>query len=105
MVPIAPRYDPKILEAVRALDDLSEPMAETARRVGTAAQRMGLIRPTYPHLRRLIRAERALRAAERAQREAMRELVADVVDDFVRGKIVHAYEVADRVADIRSRGP
>ena len=79
-------------------------MAETARRVGTAAQRMGLIRPTYPHMRRLIRAERALRAAERAQREAMRELVADVVDDFIRGSMIHAYEIADRAGEIRSRG-
>ena len=105
MVPIAPRYDPRIIEAVRALDDPSQPMAETARRVGTAAQRMGLIRPTYPHLRRLIRAERALRDAERAQREAMRELVADVVEDFVRARLVDAYDVADRVAEIRSGRP
>jgi hypothetical protein len=37
VVEIAPRYDRRILEAVRALDDRTESMAEISRRVGGAA--------------------------------------------------------------------
>jgi hypothetical protein len=105
MVPLAPRYDPRIVDAVRALDDRGVSMAETCRRVGTAAERMGLFRPSYAHLRRFIKLERELQDAERERHEAMRELVQDVTTKLVIGRFVHAYEVADRVHEIRSRGP
>ena len=54
----APRYDPRIVDAVRRLDDERVSMAETCRRVGDAAVALGLPRPSTVHLRRLVRAER-----------------------------------------------
>jgi hypothetical protein len=73
VVEIAPRYDVRILEAVRALDDRTESMAEISRRVGVAAAQLGLPKPSYVHLRRYI------------------------VEH--RGKVVDAYAVADRVRE------
>lgn len=99
MVPLAPRYDPLVLDAVRELDDRTVPIAEVARRVGDATGRLGLIRPSYVHLRRLVLAERAEAEAERARREAIREIVLDVTRDVIVGLPVNAYEVADRVRD------
>jgi hypothetical protein len=58
MVPIAPRYEPAIVALAYAFDDLNQPMAETWRRVGAAAEALGLFRPSYPHLRRFILAKR-----------------------------------------------
>ena len=57
----APRYDPRILAAVRKLDDGRQPMAEICRRVGEVSQGLGLTRPSYVHLRRIITAERERR--------------------------------------------
>jgi hypothetical protein len=90
VVPLAPRYSHRILDAVRALDDPSEPMAETCRRVGLAAERMGLPRPSYSHLRRYIREERERRAAIRA-------VLADVANDVIAGKVPHPYHVLERL--------
>jgi hypothetical protein len=58
MVPIAPRYDRAIVRLAYALDDRNWPMAETWRRVGVAAEALGLFRPSYPHLRRFLVAKR-----------------------------------------------
>ena len=54
----APRYDARIVDAVRRLDDERVSMAETCRRVGDVAVALGLPRPSTVHLRRLVRAER-----------------------------------------------
>jgi hypothetical protein len=99
MVQIAPRYDPQILLAVRALDDRAEPMAEISRRVGVAAAELGLPKPSYVHLRRLIVAHREEEDAERRRREEIRRILGDVYFDLFRGKRVDAYEVADRIRD------
>ncbi|MGH3104223.1 MAG: hypothetical protein ACRDN6_09040 [Gaiellaceae bacterium] len=90
----APRYDGRILDALRALDDRNEPIAEISRRVGEAAERLGLVRPSYVHLRRLIK-------NERARRDAVREVVDDVLDRSLLGLRVDAYEVADRLREAR----
>jgi hypothetical protein len=47
---------------VRELDRDDVPYAETWRRVGAAGQRFGDRRPSYGHVRRLARIERARRA-------------------------------------------
>jgi len=83
-----------VLELVHMLDDRSEPIAETCRRVGRGAERLGLTRPSYVHLRRIIH-------AERRRHDELREIVGDVVGDLVRGVRVDTYEVADRVRDAR----
>jgi hypothetical protein len=99
MVEIAPRYDIRITEAVRALDDRGEPMAEIARRVGAAAAQFGLPKPSYVHLRRLIVAYREEQDAERARREEIRRILADAYLDLHRGRIVNAYDLADKIQD------
>jgi hypothetical protein len=71
----APRYDPRILAAVRRLDDEHAPIAETCRRVGEFATALGLPRPSYVHLRRIVKADRELR---RARREMASEIVSDL---------------------------
>lgn len=58
MVPMAPRYHPLILGLVHAYDDPAQPIAETWRRVGAVADEIGLFRPSYSHLRRLVLAKR-----------------------------------------------
>jgi hypothetical protein len=99
VVEIAPRYDGRIIEAVRALDDRGEPMAETARRVGAAAAELGLPKPSYVHLRRLIVAHRDEQDAERARRAEIRRILGDAYLDLYRGRVVDAYELADRIRE------
>jgi hypothetical protein len=99
VVEIAPRYDPQILLAVRALDDRTEPMAEISRRVGAAAAELGLPKPSYVHLRRLIVAHRDDEDAERRRREEIRKILGDVYFDLYRGRRVNAYHVADRIRE------
>ncbi len=103
MLPFAPRYDDRIHQAIRALDDPGRPIAETSRRVGEAAWRLGLPRPSYVHLRRLVLDERERVVTERMRHDAMRALVEDVATRAILGRFVNAYEVADRAAEIRER--
>jgi hypothetical protein len=98
-VRFAPRYDRRILELVCALDDRSRPIAELNRRVGVAAEALGLMRPSYVHLRRIVLAERDRQDAERARREAIRAVVADSVSRAVLGLRVDAYDVANRLRE------
>jgi len=68
----APRYDDRLVDAIGRLDRRDVPIAETCRRLGAFAERNGIPRPSYVHLRRLI-VERRLFADER------RELVRDAL--------------------------
>jgi len=99
VVEIAPRYDRRILEAVRALDDRAESMAEISRRVGAAAAELGLPKPSYVHLRRYIVAHREEEDAERARRDEIRRILYDTYYDFMRSRVVNAYDVADRIRE------
>jgi hypothetical protein len=65
----APRYDARILDAIRRLDDPRSPIAETCRQVGAFAVKAGLPRPSYVHVRRIVVAERE-RAREAADARA-----------------------------------
>jgi hypothetical protein len=105
VVPAAPRYDPRLVEALRALDDPGLPIAETCRRVGRFAESAGLPRPSYVHVRRLVGAERARLEAERTRREAIRKLVLEVAGDLMVGRRVNPYEFADRLEDLRAEAP
>jgi hypothetical protein len=96
MVSSAPRYDERIVAAIYALDDPREPIAETCRRVGRVAAQLGLPRPSYVHLRRLVQAERARRAA-------IAEIRDDVITDLVNMRLIDAYELADRFARVPGR--
>ena len=91
----APRYDPRILAAARELDDPEQPIAETCRRVGARAERLGLPRPSYVHLRRYI-------VEERARRGAVREIIAEAYLDAMRSRVVDGYEILEQIREARS---
>jgi hypothetical protein len=99
VVEIAPRYDRRLLEAVRALDDRAESMAEISRRVGAAAAQLGLPKPSYVHLRRYIVAHREEEDAERARRDEIRQILYDAHYDFMRSRVVDAYDIAERIRE------
>jgi hypothetical protein len=103
VVALAPRYDSRVVAAIFELDDRTQPIAETCRRVGERAWELGLVRPTYPHLWRLIRAKREFEDAERERREALRAIAGDVVTRLMLGRLVDAYVVEDRVRKVQAR--
>ena len=61
MPKFAPRISQQLLDAVARLDDRKQPIAETCRRVGAEAERLGLPRPSYQRVRVLVHELRALR--------------------------------------------
>jgi hypothetical protein len=98
MVPLAPRYDVRIVSALRALDDPKEPMAEICRRVGEVADRLGLTRPSYVHVRRLL-------LAERERRAIVRVVVDHVVRLLVAGRLLGPPRAARLRAARTTRSP
>jgi hypothetical protein len=58
---LAPRIRHSLLEAVVRFDDETRPIAETYRRVGEEADRLGLTRPSYQRIRELVHESRRLR--------------------------------------------
>jgi hypothetical protein len=58
---IAPRISPRLLEAIVRFDSTVIPIAETCRRVGREAERLGLPRPSYQRVRVLVHESRSLR--------------------------------------------
>jgi hypothetical protein len=61
MVTMAPRISGRVIEAIVRFDDRSRPIAETYRRVGAEAERLGLTRPSYQRVRELVHQVRNLR--------------------------------------------
>ena len=61
MVTMAPRISGRLIEAIVHFDDPSRPIAETYRRVGAEAERLGLTRPSYQRIRELIHDVRNVR--------------------------------------------
>ena len=62
--------EPRLHALVVALDRADVPIAETWRAVGEAAWELGLPRPGYHAVRKLVRVERRRRAARTATRAA-----------------------------------
>jgi AraC-like DNA-binding protein len=58
---LAPRIRRELLEAIVRHDDESRPIAETCRRVGDDADRLGFTRPSYQRIRELVHRSRRLR--------------------------------------------
>ena len=54
MVTMAPRISGRLIEAIVRFDNRSRPIAETYRRVGAEAERLGLTRPSYQRIRELV---------------------------------------------------
>jgi hypothetical protein len=63
--------DPRISALVAALDEDGMPAAETCRRVGAAAEEIGLIRPSYQHVRRVVQVERRRRELRAEARKVL----------------------------------
>ena len=61
----APRLDPRLHRALVDLDDPSSPIAETYRLLAGHARTLRLYRPSYEHVRRLVRIIRSFRDARR----------------------------------------
>ncbi|MGZ8692569.1 MAG: hypothetical protein ACXWZY_00870 [Gaiellaceae bacterium] len=74
-------------------------MAEISRRVGVAAAQLGLPKPSYVHLRRYIIAHREHEDAERARRDEIRQILFDAYYDFMRSRVIDAYDVAERIRE------
>jgi hypothetical protein len=58
---MAPRIRKELLEAIVRYDKRTHPIAETCRRVGREAERLGLTRPSYQRVRELVHQSRRLR--------------------------------------------
>jgi hypothetical protein len=88
----APRYDRRLLDAIRRLDDEAVAIAETCRRVGDVADTLGLPRPSYVHLRRIV-------VAERRRRRELRDLREEVAGALLAGRIPRAARALERVRE------
>src|SRR3712207_7423241 len=54
VVSLSPRTDVRLVAAIERLDRPDVPIAETWRRVGVLAEHMGLVRPSYEQVRRIV---------------------------------------------------
>ncbi len=90
MTRLAPRYDVRVVERLFEIDDRSVPMAETCRRLGAFAESLGLIRPSYVHVRRLI-------VEYRRQLNAVATILEDVIVRLLTGRYVDGYDTLERV--------
>ena len=93
---------PRLRELVAALDEDGAPAAATWRLVGETAAKVGLPRPSYPHVRRLVVTDRRRRAARDELRDAIREAAATLAAgrapgyDYTLGRLLDAQaELAD----------
>ncbi len=85
------------MRAIRRLDDESLPIAEVCRRVARYAEGIGLVRPSYVHVRRIVQSERERRADVRKLRaDLLRGAIARPVPDFT--------DLAARYDEIRAMG-
>jgi hypothetical protein len=54
MLSFAPRVDSRLVAAAERLDNPGTPVAETNRRLGVVAAELGLVRPSYEEVRRIV---------------------------------------------------
>ena len=88
---------PRLREFVAALDEDDVPTAATWRLVGETAAKAGLPRPSYPHVRRLVAAERRRRRARNELRDLVKEAANAVAAgrapsyDYTLGRLLDAH--------------
>ena len=103
MVAIAPRYPDRLLGMIDALDDEEVILAELARRVGAAAERAGLTRPSPVHVRAIAAELRLRREEDRAARRAAIEEMTRRLP-YAPGNAYEAEAAVDRArARVRER--
>ena len=89
--------DPRIAVLVVELDRDELPMAQTWRDVAGAAERLGMRRPSYQHVRRLVRIERRRRQLEARGREVLGRAAATMA----AGRVPSAVLVLERLRELR----
>jgi len=71
-----PPNDLRLVQLVAHFDRADHSAAETWRQVSLALERVGLTRPSYQHVRRLVRIERRLQELRAQQRDVWRDAAA-----------------------------
>jgi hypothetical protein len=94
----APRYPDRLYELIERLDDERLSLAELVRRIGDAAACEGLVRPSPPHVRRLLSEQRARRADDREVRQAALDALHELAAGNPRG-----LDLIERVDRARER--
>jgi hypothetical protein len=89
--------DPRLSALVAALDEENVPAAETCRRVGAAAEEIGLLRPSYGHVRRIVRVERR---RQELRREA-RQVLSGAVQTSAAGLVPSVVLVLERLRELQ----
>jgi hypothetical protein len=89
--------DPRLCALVAALDEEDVPVAETCRRVGAAAGELGLIRPSYGHVRRIVRVERR----RRELRAEARKVLTGAVSTAAAGLAPSVVLVLERLRELQ----
>lgn len=98
---------PRLRELVAALDEDDVPAAVTWRLVSETAATMGLPRPSCPHVRRLVVAERRRRRARKELRDVLKEAASTIAAgrtpgfDYTLGRLRDAHAaLADEEAGV-----
>lgn len=87
---------PRLRELVAALDEDDSPVAYTWRLVAESAAHVGLPRPSYPHVRRLVSDERRRRRARKEVRDVLKEAASSIAAgrapgfDYTLGRLLDA---------------
>ncbi|HWL32498.1 MAG TPA: hypothetical protein VNP89_02735 [Gaiellaceae bacterium] len=89
--------DPRVAVLVAELDSPDAPMAQTWRDVAAAAERLGMRRPSYQHVRRLVRIERRRRQLEAAGREVFGR----AATTLAAGRVPSAVLVLERLRELQ----
>jgi hypothetical protein len=101
------RSDPRLRALVALLDQDGVPTAATWRLVAAAAESKGLLRPSYPLIRRLVALERLRRRRRDELREALLEAASTLGAGGVPNFDYTARRIGDahrRVAELEARG-
>ena len=96
MTSSAPRYDQRLLRAIRRLDDETVPIAEVCRRVGKRAERLGVSRPSYVHVRRIV-------LDERARKAELREIRNEVLGRLMTGRVPDPVRTLSELGEVGAR--
>ncbi|MGH3071860.1 MAG: hypothetical protein ACRDNB_06270 [Gaiellaceae bacterium] len=91
--------DPRVAVLVAELDEEDAPMAETWRQVARAAERLGMRRPSYQHVRRLARIERRRRRLQAAGRQVLGR----AATTMAAGRVPSAVLVLERLRELKAR--
>lgn len=89
--------DPRVAVLVGELYDERVPVAETWRRVAGAAERLGMRRPSYQHVRRLARIEHRRRRLEAAGRAVLGR----AATTMAAGRVPSAVHVLERLRELQ----